>query len=255
MPIKMAFQLSSVAPYLDTPEHLRQTFYKLAGIGYRYVQLQGASVDIENTILAKALIEAGLSCVATQEDYPFGFGANPERAIERAVCCGAKYLCCACIPREVTTKDELKKFSENLNAIIEKVKTAGLVFTFHPITPDFRKMDGVPVYARLMEMLPKDVQLTFCVNAAFGAGIYDPMPIFKKYAGRMDLVHFKDDAPMPDGSSHLMPLGQGIHDWRPVLSACKQARVKYIFAEQERWLKNAFDCAQDSYNYLVSLGL
>ncbi len=251
---KMGFQLSSITPYLDTPERLRHSFHRLAEIGYRDVQLQGVPMEIQDDYIAKSLADAGLNCVATQEDYPFGFGANPERAIARAVRCGARYLCCALIPREADTPQKLQQFSEKLSRIVEKVQAAGLIFTFHPISPDFRDMDGQPVFERLMESLPYDIQLTFCVNSAFSAGV-DPMSIFTKYAGRMDLVHFKDDAPMPDGGKHLMPLGQGTHDWAPILQACNRTDVKYIFAEQERWLKDAFDCAKDSFEYLTRLGL
>jgi len=254
MSIQMGFQLSSIAPYLDTQKNLRDSFYRLAGIGYRYVQLQSVPFDIQDNIIAEILSETKLNCVATQEDYPFGFGENPERGISRAVAVGAKYLCCALIPRDVDSIGKLEKFAENLSTIAKKAQAAGLIFTFHPIGWDFRKMDGRPVYERLMEMLPENTQLTFCVNSAFNSET-DPIEVFKKYAGRIDTVHFKDDAPTPDGGKHLMPLGQGTHDWTPVLSACIEANVKYIFVEQERWLKDAFDCAKDSYKYLKEIGL
>jgi sugar phosphate isomerase/epimerase len=254
MSVKLGFQLSSVTPYLDTPERLRCSFRRLAEIGYRDVQLQGVPTEMQDDLIAEALADAGLNCVATQEDYPFGFGVNPERAIARAVRCGARYLCCALIPREVDTPEKLQRFADKLGDIEGKVRAAGLIFTFHPIAPDLRDMDGQPVFERLMALLPGDVQLTFCVNAAFGAG-NDPMPILAKYAGRVDLVHFKDDALMPDGGRHLMPLGQGTHDWALILQACNQAGAKYAFAEQERWLKDAFDCAKDSFEYLVCLGM
>lgn len=254
MTVKLGFQLSSVTPYLNTPDHLRHTFHKLAEIGYRDVQLQGVPVEIQDDLISAALADAGLNCVATQEDYPFGFGENPEHAIARAVHCGARYLCCALIPHEVDTIEKLQRFGEALSQIAEKVQEAGLIFTFHPIAPDFRYMDEIPVYERLMELLPGSVQLTFCVHSAFSAGV-DPLPIFKKYAGRIDLVHFKDDAPMPNGSRQLMPLGQGTHDWTPILQACSQAGVQYVFAEQERWLTDAFDCAKESFEYLKDFGL
>lgn len=252
MSVKLGFQLSSVTPYLDAPERLHESFRRLAEIGYHYVQLQGVTPEIQDNLIAEALKDTGLNCVATQEDYPFGFGSNPERAIARAVRCGAKYLSCALIPREVDTQLKLQQFSERLSEIVDKVKAAGLIFSFHPIAPDFRDMEGQPVFERLMDLLPENVQLTFCVNATFSAET-DPMPIFTKYAGRMDLVHFKDDALIPDVGRHLMPLGQGIHDWTPILQACNQAGVKYVFAEQERWLKDAFDCAKDSFEYLSRL--
>lgn len=254
MSAKLGFQLSSITPHLDTLEHLRHSFRRLAEIGYRDVQLQGVPAEIQDALIAEALADAGLNCVATQEDYPFGFGANPERAIARAIRCGARYLCCALIPRDVDSPEKLRQFSDRLGDIAGKARAAGLIFSFHPIAPDLRDMDGQPVFERLMALLPADVQLTFCINSAFGAGV-DPMSILAKFAGRVDLVHFKDDASMPDGSRHLMPLGQGTHDWAPILQACNRAGVKYVFAEQERWLKDAFDCARDSFEYLVGLGM
>ena len=254
MSVKMGFQLSSVTSFLDTPAHLRNTFLRLAEIGYRYVQLQGIPTDIQDNIIVKALAEAKLNCVATQENYSFGFVENPEQGIARAVAVGAKYLCCSPKPQDVDSIEILEQFAKNFDAMAEKVKAAGLIFTFHPIRLYFRKINGLPIYEHLLEMLPKDTQFTFCVNAAFNSEI-DPIKIFEKYAGRIDLVHFKDDAPTPDGSKHLMPLGQGTHDWAPILLACKEAKVKYIFAEQERWLKDAFDCAKDSFEYLKKIGL
>ena len=252
--VKMGYQLSSVTPYLDTAEHIRSTFQKIAGIGYRYVQLQGVPIDIQDDIIADALNKAGLKCIATQEDYVFGFGDDPDWRISRAVCCGAKYLCCALMPRDIDSVEKLKQFAERLSEISEKVQAAGLIFTYHPIGGDFRLMDGQPIYARLFELLPKEVQMTFCVNSAFSAGV-NPQSIFSEYAGRMDLVHFKDDAPTMDGGKHLMPLGQGTHDWIPIVESCEQAGVKYIFTEQERWLKDAFECAKDSFEYLAQIGV
>lgn len=87
---------------------MREAFQKIAALGYKDVQLQGASMDIPDEEIARALKDAGLNCIATQEDYPFGFGDDPERYIKRAVTCGAKYLTFALIPREVDTLEKLE---------------------------------------------------------------------------------------------------------------------------------------------------
>lgn len=97
----------------------------------------------------------------TQEDFPLGLGGKPERYIQRAVACGSHYLTCALIPREVDSKEKLACFAEKLSNIAHQVHLAGLTFAFHPIGSDYRLMDGVPVYKRLMDLLPKEVQLTF----------------------------------------------------------------------------------------------
>ncbi|MCO5218639.1 MAG: sugar phosphate isomerase/epimerase [Thermomicrobiales bacterium] len=248
----IGFQLSSITPYLSTPEGIHTSFRRIAEIGYRYVQLQGVSSEIPDDIIVSALRDGGLICVATQEDYPLGFGADPERAIRRALACGANYLTCALIPKEVDSVATLQDFARTLSDIADKVRDAGLIFAFHPISPDYRLMDGTMEFEQLMNALPDHVQLTFCVYAAHSAGV-DPASIFERYGDRIDLVHFKDDATQPDGTRHLTPLGQGSHDWSGILQQCDAHNVKYVFAEQERWLKDAFECASDSYSYLTSL--
>lgn len=87
---------------------------------------------------------------------------------------------------------------------------------------------------------------------AHSAGV-DPAEMFERFEGKMDLVHFKDTATQPDGGEHMMPLGQGSHDWSPILNAAAEAGAKYVFGEQERWLKDAFECAAESYAYLTSI--
>ncbi|MCO5214960.1 MAG: sugar phosphate isomerase/epimerase [Thermomicrobiales bacterium] len=207
---------------------------------------------IPDDVIVSALQETGLTCVATQEDYPLGFGTDPDRAILRAVAVGASYLTCALIPQEVNSVAALEEFARTLSDIADKVRDAGLIFAFHPISPDYRLMNGTMVFEHLMNALPDHAQLTFCVYAAHSAGV-DPALIFEKYGDRIDLVHFKDDALQPDGTRHLTPLGQGSHDWSGILQQCDAHNVKYVFAEQERWLKDAFECASDSYSYLTSL--
>lgn len=254
MAIKLGYQLSSITPYINTAESIEESFEKIARIGYRDVQLQGIPIDLDDNIITGALKNTGLNCVATQEDYILGFGDNPDRYIERALACSADYFSCALVPYDIDSREGIKAFSDILIKIVEKVQKAGMIFSFHPIPPDFRMVDGETAADILMDFLPQNAQLTFCVNAAFGAGI-SPDLIFNKYKGRMDLVHFKDDILLPNGERQLMPLGQGGHDFAPIIEQCHVAGVKYIFAEQERWLKDAFLCAEESYNYIKSLNL
>ena len=103
-----------------------------------------------------------------------------------------------------------------------------------------------------MGMMPDDMQLTFCVHSTFGTPVHYT-EVLDKFAGRMDLVHFKDSILLPDGKPQLTPLGAGRTDWQPVAEACVKAGAKWVFAEQERWEKDAFECAADSLAYLNSL--
>lgn len=44
--MKFGYQLSSITPYLQTEDDLRDSLHKIAAIGYTEVQLQGVSYTI-----------------------------------------------------------------------------------------------------------------------------------------------------------------------------------------------------------------
>lgn len=250
---EIGFQLYSILPYLDTEENLEKSLEKVAQIGYRYVQLQGVPANISDNSIASALKKAGLRCIATQEDYPFGFGQDPERAIERALVCGADYLSFSMIPPQINTLDRLKRFARAIEKIYNKVQKAGLIFAYHPVEIDYRMLGKAPIYDRLLSLLPEQIQLNFCVHSSFRKVPYTQ--ILEKYQGRVDLIHFMDSVIRSDGAVQFMPLGEGEHNWKTISDACIQAGAKYIFAEQAHWDRDMFVCAEENYKYLKELGL
>lgn len=253
--MKFGYQLSSITPYLDTKEHLRDSLQKIADIGYKYVQLQGVPADMDDGIIASALREAGLVCVGTQEDYILSFGDDPKRYIDRAKAVGAKYLAFALLPFELDTAKELSEFvREKTTPIARMAEAEGLVFSFHPISYDYRALDGVPAYEIVMENLPESVHLTFCVSACFETPV-TPEDVFAHFGGKIEMVHFKDYVLDTEGKQVLTTLGQGLHDWVPYVQLCRDHGIEYIFGEQERWQKDAFESAKDTFDYLQSLEL
>ena len=250
--MKIGFQLSSITPYLQDENNLRVALGKTAAIGYKTIQLQSVSYSIEDEVIADTLRQNELECVALQQDYPFCVPA--ERVIERAVACGCKYFTFALWPVKIDSLADLERIAEEFAKINEKAQEADLILSFHPIGPDFAPLGGVPRYERLLAMLPENVQLTLCAASCAGTGI-TPCEVLEKFAGRVDLVHFKDWVRLPDGKRKLVPLGEGSAQWRPITDACQTVGVQYIFAEQERWDRDPFDCAAASFRHLALLGL
>ena len=248
--MEFGIQLSSVTPYMQTEKDLRETLQKLAAIGYRTVQAQGVPYSIPDKALAAALRDAGLACVAMQEDFPFAQPA--QRVVERAAACGCRYLTFALFPLQIGDVYHLEHVARELEEVHRLAEKNHLIFSFHPLGRDFRLMDGEPLYKRLLAMLPGSAQLTYCVCNSLGFA--EPEQVLQAYAGRVDLVHFKDRRKMSGSREMLMPLGEGEVDWAPIAAACEKAGAKYIFAEQERWNRGAFDCAAASFRYLEGLG-
>lgn len=106
----------------------------------------------------------------------------------------------------------------------------------------------------LMENTPNTFQLGLDMYHLIKVGL-DPEKWLHRYQGRIEFVHFKDYCINADGREELVPVGQGLIDWKPVVRACKETGVKWIFAEQERWQKDAFLCMAESLDFLREMGV
>ncbi len=218
--IRFGIHLSSVTPFIQAEEELQHTLQKLASIGYSTVQLYGVPYSIPDGAVASALQEAGLTCAAMQEDYPFP--QPPERVVERAAACGCQYLTTALFPLQIGDVYHLEHVARDLEGVYNLAKAKGITFSFHPRRWDFRPLEGTPIYERMLALLPQDAQLTYSVYSSLGAGS-TPEEILEAYAGRVDLVHFKDRRKMSGNRDMLVPLGEGEVEWGPIAAACQKA--------------------------------
>lgn len=250
--MKFGIQLSSIAPYIQTEEGLRESLKKLTAQGYETVQLQGLPYTIPDETLASALEEAGLEAIGLQEDYPFN--ETPQRILDRALACGCKYVTFVLYPSQVQDIYHLEHIARDLEKLCNLAKEKGLIASFHPLSWDYKPLDGIPRYERLLAMLPKETQLTWCVYYSINAGV-PAAKLAGDFAGKMDLVHFKDRRRMSGSREYLTPLGEGETDWGPIAAACRKAGTKYIFTEQERWTRDPFECVGASLRYLQGLGI
>ncbi len=80
-------QVSSLRPYLQTPQELRASLQKLADMGYRTVQMQWWNPEFEPELVAAAVRDAGLTCVSTQDLYTAVLDYF-ERSVSLNVLCG-----------------------------------------------------------------------------------------------------------------------------------------------------------------------
>lgn len=249
----LGFQASSLKPYLTTQKDLLYAFHRLSDMGYKYLQLQwiDAAVPLEYT--AQALQETGLTCIATQD----GFEAvrdNFDYYLRMNTLWGSKSLCVSAIPKEQMSPEGLVAFAAQMKSFAKALGKQNLSLTFHPLSYNFRPVNGISALDTVMELMPREVGLTFCIMQAVQAGI-DPVSILERYRGRIEICHFKDYVISPDGKTYLTPVGQGQIDWPPIFEACRRTGVAWGLAEQESWQKDAFDCARESFDYISSHGI
>jgi sugar phosphate isomerase/epimerase len=249
----LGYQASSLKAYMTTSQDLRDTFRKLRDIGYRHLQLQWIDPAVPLEYTAEALQETGLCCIATQEGF-LKVRDHLDYYIEMNRLWGSPSLCISTIPREWMTEEGLSRFAAEMGRIARILSDQGISLTFHPVSFNFEAVGGRSAMDAVMGLLPREVGLTLCVLQAVRGG-QDPIALLERYRGRVEICHFKDAAVFPDGKEYLVPVGQGRIDWPPIFEVCQRTGVKWGLAEQESWLKDAFICARESFDYISGCGI
>ena len=246
-------QLSSLKAYLQTPDQMEETFEKLWDIGYRIVQLQWINPEISPETIAVALKRSGLKSVSTQ-DYYQEVVSRLDSTLRLHELCGSKNICVSGIPEQFLTEKGCLAFAGELTDFALRMQEVGKVVTFHPRVQEYRRFGGRSGVEILMENTPHVLQLGLDIYHLVKAG-EDPEKWMHRYQGRIEFVHFKDYRLDESGREQLVPVGQGLIDWKPVIRVCEETGVRWIFAEQERWEKDAFQCMAESLDFLREMGV
>ena len=249
---KIGVQISSVKIYLQTPGDVLESFLKCAKIGYGYIQIQWIAPGIPHEAIRDALLESGLECVGTQESYREVF-PNVKKYIKMNQMWGGKYVCTSAtgMGNSFGSVGECLDAAKQFNKMAEHLKNEGLKFAFHPHNAHIVEIDGRTSLDIVMENTSDDVQFNLDMYHIKTSG-NDPVEWLRKTAGRTDLTHFKDYKKI--GSRVVLcPVGQGVIEWADIYRACSETGVKYCFAEQEEWEKDAFECLAESYRYIKSI--
>ena len=267
-------QLYTVGKELS--EDMPGTLSKVAAIGYRIVESAGmggkSAADFR-----KQLDDAGLKCPSS---HLFAKpGQSPQAYMEEIKILGSDYAVTSVILNPglqvktiadymrylaALTQDDYKRMAADVNAQATQAKGIGLKFAYHNHNMEFRKWkDGTTGYDTLMtETDPALVKIELDCGWADLAG-QSPVALFKKYAGRVRMLHIKDfvavghpvtthdESSTPEGTE----LGKGHIDYRPILAAAPAAGVEHIFVEQEPPFTKftAFQAAKVDYDYLQSI--
>ena len=114
-----------------------------------------------------------------------------------------------------------------LNEIGAKTRAAGLQLGFHNHNFEFREIDGVLIYDRLMSRLDaKLVRMQFQVSV-ISLG-YQAAAFMTKYPGRFLSLHLQD---WSAADNKQVAVGQGSVDWKKLFAAAKQGGVENYFVE------------------------
>jgi len=215
------------------------TLKEMAAMGYTQVEMCsplgytssgfGPLNSMTGTEMKKIIDDSGLKCVSSH----YGMGElrdSLDNRIEWATQLGMKQMVCSSfwLP-EGATVDEYRKACEELNAIGEKTKAAGIQMVFHNHHMEFEKRGEELIYEEMMKILNPDlVKMQFqvaVVNIGYNAADY-----FRKYPGRFMSAHLADWSKAKDAQ---VPIGQGDIDWKDFFEAAKVGGVQNFFVEMD----------------------
>jgi sugar phosphate isomerase/epimerase len=229
------------------------TLKQLAAIGYKTIEMcsppgyeksgYGSLVGMKAPEMKAKINGAGLKCESCHYQFK-EMKENLDDRIAFAKELGLKQMVVSTFGvRPDAGMAEWVKAAQDMNKIAEQVKKAGLQAGFHNHNFEFKEIDGVLVYDKLMsELDPKLVKMQFQVSV-ISIG-YDAAKFMTKYPGRFCSLHLQDWSATEKKQAAV---GQGSVDWKNVFAAAKKGGVKNYFVEMN------MDALKASYPYLHDL--
>lgn len=215
------------------------TLKKMAAMGYSELEMcspLGYSDSgfeplnyMSGTEMKKIVEDAGLKCTSSHFVMP-ELRDHLDDRINWASGLGMKHMVASSLwlPKEATLDDFLRAADE-LNVFGEKTKKAGIQMGFHNHHMEFEKRGNVLIYDALLKQLdPELVKMQFQV-AVIEIG-YKAEDYFRKYPGRFISAHLADYSTK---TKSMVPIGQGIVDWKELFKSAKTAGVKNFYVEMD----------------------
>ncbi|MFA6702650.1 MAG: sugar phosphate isomerase/epimerase [Dysgonamonadaceae bacterium] len=164
-----------------------------------------------------------------------------DTAIAAHKAAGMKYIVVASIPTPKTLAD-LKVYCDYFNKIGEKCNAAGIRFGYHNHNFEFTEIEGQTMYDYMIANTdPKKVFFEMDVYWTMRGG-KSPVDYFKKYPGRFEILHIKDEK----------ELGQsGMVGFDAIFRNAETAGMKYMVVEVERYDYTPLESVKMSYDYLI----
>jgi sugar phosphate isomerase/epimerase len=273
--LPIAIQLYNVREELGAD--FEGTLSKVAGLGYKYVELAGLYGKKPAEFRA-GLDKAGLTAVSAHVPYQEMI-ADPEKVIHSYIETGCKYIAIPYLAEEDrSTGAHYEEVKKGIAALCETAKKLGLIMLYHNHDFEFEKYNGKYALDDLYDTIPASLLQTEIDTCWVKVAGVNPADYIRKYKGRSPVIHLKDYY-MPEGMKggqmyeliglakkadagakggfEFRSIGDGIQDIPAILGAAADAGASWLVVEQDRPTpgKTSLECAGASLAYLNSLKL
>ncbi|MEM6327606.1 MAG: sugar phosphate isomerase/epimerase [Bacteroidota bacterium] len=247
LPDALGIQLYTVRDRL--PGDMNGVLEMLSRFGYTEVETAGYH-GRSPEVVAAVLQAHGLTAPAAHVGLD-ALRADLDAALTDAQTVGHRYVVVPWLaPDERTSRDGYLALADDLNAMGERARAAGVTLGYHNHDFEFDTFGtDRPAYADLVERLdPALVVLELDLYWAHVAG-YDPVALFERYPGRFPLWHVKDGA---GADMAQTVVGQGALDFEAIFAASETAGLRHAILEADA-PSDSLAFARESLAYVESL--
>lgn len=247
-----AVQMFTVREFIQTAEGLEQSMRRIRDMGCRDVQFSRVGTGIDPDFITALLKELDMHVFVTHSPMDRIFNDLPALIREHHAW-GCDSIGLGNLDNRYLDDgyEGYTRFIRDIKPVVQELKQEGMTFAYHSHSFEFIRYQGRYMYDRLIEETDPEgfhfIQDSFWMR--YG-GINHPK-YMEKVAGRMEVLHVKDFTTRIGyfGECECMTgtIGEGNIDYRPLLEVCQRTGVKYLAIEQDRCLRDPFDCLKDAY--------
>jgi len=241
----------TIRDHIRTPEDFRRSMAKVAGIGYRAVQISGMEPDLLGAEEIRTICaDNGLTICATHEPSDQILN-SPERVAERLETLGVRYTAYP-FPGGIDFNDP-----ESRSSLIRKLDKAGAVLresgsvlTYHNHATEFVKWEGKPALAHIYdETDPANLQAeldTYWIQLGGG----NPVEWCERLKGRLPLLHLKDVGVREGNEPTMFEIGEGNLDFKTIIAAAESSGCEWFIVEQDTCPGDPFESLRKSFDFI-----
>ena len=230
-----------------------KTLERVAQIGYREVEFAGYFKHTPHEI-HELLERYKLSAPSSHVPYPEKWD-DWKKTVADAKKVGHEYVTVAWTPDEKRQgADAYQRVAETFNRAGTEARKAGLHFAYHNHDYELAApAAGGPLPLDVLFEHTDPALVTFEMDLYWMVhGGADPLAYFKKYPGRISLVHVKDAMAGPEHT--MTEVGKGTIDFPKIFAydADHGTHIKHAFVEHDQ-PADAFASAKASFEYLQKM--
>lgn len=253
-PAKLSVQLYTVREQII--QDIRSTLWKLAEIGYKYVETAFWPKEINPRDAAAYLQEFGLGVSSAHIEIPTG--DHRDAFLETAELFDCTKMIWHGWPEDkrYSSLEGTRELVRIYNEASRFARTHGLEFGIHNHWWEFRnKHDGKYVFEILDAELDKEIFFEIDTYWVKVAG-HDPATIISRLGKRVKLMHIKDgparwsDNLADDNPDPMTPVGKGTQDFPAIIRAAKN-NPEWLVVEMDKVDMDVFMALRQSFTYMT----